>query len=26
VDEKITVAELDKLSGVYQGVLQALVS
>jgi|TARA_B110000037_G_scaffold146459_1_gene165378 succinyl-diaminopimelate desuccinylase len=26
VDEKITVAELDKLSDVYQGVLQALVS
>ena len=26
VDEKITVAELDKLSGVYQSVLQALVS
>ena len=26
VDEKITVAELDKLSGVYQSVLQALVN
>jgi len=26
VDEEITVAELDKLSGVYQGVLQALLS
>ena len=26
VDEKITVAELDKLSEVYQGVLQRLVS
>jgi succinyl-diaminopimelate desuccinylase len=26
VDEKITVAELDKLSDVYQGVLEALVS
>ena len=26
VDEKITVAELDKLSDVYQSVLQALVS
>ena len=26
VDEKITVTELDKLSDVYQGVLQALVS
>lgn len=26
VDEKVTIAELDKLSDVYQGVLQALVS
>jgi succinyl-diaminopimelate desuccinylase len=26
IDEKITVAELDKLSDVYQGVLEALVS